>query len=558
MTARPRLCGEIHYARVPRTQWESRLRLAAAMGCEAVSTYVFWNRHERTPDTYRFEGNDDVAHYVRLAARAGLGVVLRPGPYVCAEWDFGGLPAWLIAGGPIAVRTVDERYMTPVRRWLRRLGEELAPLQDASGGPIVAVQLENEYGAYGDDKKYLSALRDALDDAGFGASPYFTIDQPGDLARGALDGVPAAVTFGPGDLDRAARALDALRPNSAKICGEYWAGWFSHWGEPPPPDDPELQARELAQMLGEGWSVNLYMLHGGTNTAFWNGANLDGPPARYRPATTSYDYRAAIDEAGRPTPKYFLFRAVAQRHARAPLASIPALPPTIDVPDFALDERAELASLLRDGVRAQRPPSFESLGIAFGYVLYRTDLYGGSGVLEIGNLRDFTAVAIDGVPAGCLDRRLGPARLRMDVGRPCRLELLVENCGRVSYGPALEDAWKGVAAVTWQGRELRDWEAFALPLDDLSALRFSAAPGMGPAFFRGAFELSDAAATFFDVSRLGKGVLFVNGNCAGRFWNVGPQRHLYVPGEWLRVGRNEAVAFDLMPQAEMSLSGERR
>lgn len=558
MTNRPTLCGEIHYARVARADWPARLRMAAAMGCEAVSTYVFWNRHERAPERYDFTGDNDVAEYVRLAGRAGLRVVLRPGPYVCAEWDFGGLPPWLIADGPVPVRTADERYMHPVRRWLRRLGDELAPLQRPFGGPIAAVQLENEYGAYGDDKAYLAALRAALDDAGFGASPQFTIDQPDDLARGALDGVPAAVTFGPGGLQRATRALDALRPGAPKICGEYWAGWFSHWGETPAPDDAALQARELARMLADGWSVNLYMLHGGTNSSFWNGANLDGAPPRYRPVTTSYDYHAAIDEAGRPTPKYFFFRAIAQRRACAPLPALAAVPPTIDVPEFALSESAPLDALLRDCKRAVRPPAFEAIGGGFGYVLYRTTLPAGTGTLEIEDLRDFAAVSLDGVCAGYLDRRLGSAHLPLRAPRACRLELLVENCGRVNYGPALGDAWKGLRAVFWQGRELLDWEGFALPLDDLAALRFTASPAPAPAFFRGSFELSPAGGTFFDVSGLGKGVLFVNGNCAGRFWNVGPQRHLYVPGTWLREGRNEAVVFDLMPAETMTLRGERR
>ncbi|HEY4434474.1 MAG TPA: beta-galactosidase, partial [Candidatus Cybelea sp.] len=185
----PLLAGEMHYPRIPRAYWEARLKMAYAMGLDAVSTYVFWNLHEPSPGAFDFSGENDVAEFVRTAARAGLSVVLRPGPYVCAEWDLGGLPAWLLAGEPIALRTQDEGYMRPVRRWLKRLGEELAPLQRSSGGPILAVQLENEYGAFGNSKPYLAALRDALDDAGFGASPYYTIDQPGDLERGSLPGV---------------------------------------------------------------------------------------------------------------------------------------------------------------------------------------------------------------------------------------------------------------------------------------------------------------------------------------------------------------------------------
>jgi beta-galactosidase len=310
------VCGEMHYPRIPREYWRARLELAFAMGLDAISTYVFWNLHEPQPETYDFSGANDVAAFVREAASCGLGVVLRPGPYVCAEWDLGGLPSWLLAQPAIALRTTDPSYMVPVRRWLRRLGSELAPLQRANGGPIVAVQLENEYGAFGEDAAYLRSLRGALDDAGFAASPYYTIDQPGDLARGALDGVPIATTFGVGDGEKTIAAARAVRPDERPIVGEYWAGWFDHWGDVHARCDDAEQTRELAWLLAEGCSVNVYMLHGGTNFAFTSGANLseDRP---YEPVTTSYDYLAAIDESGRPTPKFFAFprhRCLARRN----------------------------------------------------------------------------------------------------------------------------------------------------------------------------------------------------------------------------------------------------
>jgi beta-galactosidase len=551
--------GELHYARIPRVYWKHRLEMAAAMGLNAISTYVFWNRHETQPGRYDFDGENDVAEFLRQAAAAGLAAILRPGPYVCAEWDFGGLPAWLLADGPIGVRTTDERFMAPVRRWLRRLGTALAPLQRTRGGPIVAVQLENEYGAFGRDAKYLQALRAALDDAGFGESPYYTIDQPADLARGALPGIAAGVTFGPAGIEDGLRTLPELRPDGPKICGEYWAGWFDRWREPHAPDDPQRQARDLETMLAAGWSVNAYMFAGGTNFGFSNGANVDGD--RYAPVTTSYDYRAALDEAGHPTPKYFLFRDVIARRTGAALRPLPPAPARVEVPEFALTESADIDALLREPIVSVEPRAMESLGQSFGYVLYRTTMSeGGTATLEIESLRDFATILLDGAAVAHLDRRLGEARVGLERVTPgARLDILVENCGRVNYGPELADQRKGiVGAVRWNGRVMRGWEHFALPFDDLSGLRFDPRPRSGPGFFRGRFDLAELGDAFLDVGRLGKGVLFVNGRNAGRFWNVGPQRQLFVPAPWLRLGRNEIVSFDVMPSPAMAISSPRR
>jgi beta-galactosidase len=550
------ISGEMHYARVPRAYWSGRLAMAYAMGLDAVSTYVFWNLHEPQPEVYDFAGENDVAEYVRTAAAAGLDVILRPGPYVCAEWDLGGLPAWLLTDDSNGFRTAGARFMRPVRRWLKRLGEELAPLQRSRGGPIVAVQLENEYGAFGEDPRYLQALREALDAAGFGETPYYTIDQPDDLARGSLAGVEAAVTFGPGDFDRAAEALERLRPGAPKFCGEYWAGWFARWGELPARDDSLAQTEDLARLLAGGWSVNVYMFHGGTNFGFHNGANFDGS---YRPVITSYDYRAALDQAGRPTPKYFAFRAAIAQSARIFPRPVPAVPRIVEVPAFALTESAPLESLLTIPVAAAAPRTMESLGQAFGYVLYRTELSdGGPGLLEFDDVRDFAVVSVDGRPAAVLDRRLGSASARIEPAkRHATLDVLVENCGRVNYGPQIARERKGIAgAVRWNGRELRGWKMYSLPLADLARLRFTAAKFSGaPAFFRGRFELAEPHDTFLNVSGLGKGVLFVNGRNAGRFWNLGPQRFLYVPGVWLRSGLNDVVTFDVLPQPEMVITG---
>jgi beta-galactosidase len=538
--------GEMHYPRIPREYWRTRLEMAYAMGLDAVSTYVFWNLHEPRPEHYDFAGHNDVAEYVRLAADCGLSVVLRPGPYVCAEWDLGGLPAWLLADPNMQLRTAHDTYMVPVRRWLRRLGQELAPLQRSRGGPIVAVQLENEYGAFGSDASYLSALRTILDEAGFAQSPYYTIDQPGDVERGALADVGIASTFAPGDPERDLKILRELRPLQRPICGEYWAGWFDHWGEPRQQRDDAQQIRDVEWMAQTDCSFNIYMLCGGTNFGFTNGAN-GSEREPYAPVTTSYDYLAAIDEAGRPRPKLYAFRdAIAAARQTKP-RPLPVAPQTMTVEEFALAESASLEALLGDAVRRERPEPMEAFGQSFGFVLYRSTLdVSSAGLLEIDAVRDFATVLLDGTVCGRLDRRTGSSGLNLDAHRAgATLDILVENCGRINYGPLIGDERKGIErSVRFNGNELLGWQIFALPLDDLSALPFTTQTRAVPAFFRGTFQIAETHDTFFDMRAFGKGVLFVNGRNLGRYWSVGPQHALYVPGTWLRPGTNEAIVFE--------------
>lgn len=550
------ISGEMHYPRIPRAAWRDRLRMARAMGLNAISTYVFWNLHEPLPGVYDFTGAADVAAFIREAQAQGLAVILRPGPYVCAEWDFGGLPAWLLAGDPVAIRTTDERYMEPVRRWLRRLGEEVAPLQRAYGGPIVAVQLENEYGAFGCDRAYLEAMRTALDDAGFGRSPYFTIDQPDDLARGALPDLPVGVTCAPGKLRDAIAASRAFRPEQRPFCAEYWAGWFDHWGEPHETRDDDMQADDLAWLLREGHSVNIYMFHGGTNFGYWNGANTnDDLP--YQPTTTSYDYLAALDEAGRPTPKYNLFRRTIERVTSVAPPPIPPAPRTIAVAPFLLSEAASLDAILVRPVRSPVPRTMESIGAAYGYALYRTKLGPGDGLLQVEGLHDYAVISVDGRVVGSLDRRRNESVMALAVGAGgARLDILIENSGRINYGPHLSSDRKGITGeVRWGRMALRDWEIFALSGDDRSSLRYEQRRIDGPAFYRGWFEMETPADTFLDVRELGKGTLWVNGQHAGRFWRIGPQHSLYIPGSWMHAGRNEVVAFDLEGSFEACIRG---
>lgn len=541
------ISGELHYARIPHEYWRARLRMAAALGVNAVSTYVFWNRHERTPGKYDFEGDNDIRAFIGFAKDEGLDVIVRPGPYVCAEWDFGGLPAWLLRDGNLRVRSTDELFLTPVRRWFARLGEEIRSLQRAHGGPIIAVQLENEYGAFGSDPEYLRAVRSALGDAGFTQSPIFTIDQPNDLAAGCLPDIPIASTFAPGDPAQNLARIRELRPSAPLLCGEYWAGWYDRWGEPHANLDDAQQIVDLEWMLAQGVSVNVYMLHGGTNFGFWNGANAtDSEP--YQPVTTSYGYCAAIDEAGRPAAKYHGFRAAIERVTGRTLPAVPEIPPCASIAAFELNESAALRTILEDPICAERPLTMEQLDQAFGFVLYRTTIEGSSnGVLHIEGLRDYATVSIDGRIVARLDRRTGEDSIRIDASGRVTLDLLVENCGRINYGSQFPIDRKGITGrVTLDGHELTPWEMYRLPMEPLPGLRFDGTPPSAPCFYKGAFTIEKPADTFFDVSDLGKGVLWVNGRNLGRFWNIGPQRSLYVPEPWLCEGRNEVVAFDVI------------
>jgi beta-galactosidase len=546
------ISGEMHYPRIPRAYWRDRMRMARAMGLNAISTYVFWNRHEPQPGVYDFSEENDVAAFVRTAQDEGLAVVLRPGPYVCAEWDFGGLPWWLLAQ-EVRVRSADASYMTPVRRWLQRLGAELASLQRSRGGPIAAVQLENEYGAFGNDRVYLRALHRALVDAGFGESPFFTIDQPKDLHAGSLDELPIAATFAPGNPQAEFEHVRRLRSQAPLLAGEYWAGWFDHWGEPHHRLDDRQQAADLEWMLREGCSVNIYMFHGGTNFGFWNGAN-SSPQHPYEPTTTSYDYDAALDEAGRLTEKYMLFRAAIAAQTGIEPPPIPQPPQTIPVEEFALAQScALLDSDLGTGIPSEHPRSMESFGQGYGYILYRAAIDGPvEDEIEIDAVRDYAVIAVDGVIVAHLDRRFGESRAPITIARGrAQLDVFVENGGRINYGPDMPFERKGIPnGVRIAGREITGWTVFPLPMNDPRDFAFSESTAGAPALYRGSMHVPEPGDTFLDVSDLGKGAIWINGRNAGRFWNAGPQRALYVPGVWLAPGANDVIALDLLPRGE--------
>jgi beta-galactosidase len=564
--------GEMHYPRIPREYWRARLKMAKAMGLNAITMYTFWNVHERVPGTYDFSGQNDVAEFVREAQQEGLYVILRPGPYVCAEWEFGGFPAWLLKDPQTVVRSRDPKYLVPASRWLHRLGEELAPLQLARGGPIIAVQVENEYGSFGDDREYLEQTRRALIEGGFNSALLYTADNNQDKTKGTLRGslpdLLAAINFGPGEAQAQFALLHERRPQGPFMNGEYWDGWFDHWGGQRHLPDPRQQAVDLTWMLAQGYSVSLYMFHGGTSFGWMNGANWDHE--QFQPDVTSYDYGAPLDESGRPTAKYFALRDVIAKVTGIAPPAVPPTPTTQAIGPFALTESASLWDNLPAPVISHDLKTMEDLDQAYGYILYRTVLTADArGDLVIDGLHDYALIYVNGKLVGSLDRRLGPTRLALQTSRgphPAagdRLDVLVENAGRINYSVELRKERKGITgSVTLNGTSLHDWKIYALPLTDPSSLEYGGtACAAAPCFYRGSFNAAAsgtaAADTFLDTAGWNKGFVWLNGRPLGRMWSIGPQRTLYVPGVWLKPRNNQVVVLDLLGLKRPMLSSRR-
>lgn len=542
--------GEMHYPRVPREYWKDRLIKARAMGLNTVCTYVFWNWHEKEPGEFSFEGNLDVAEFVRTAQGVGLQVIIRPGPYVCSEWDFGGLPAWLLREPEIKVRCMDPAYLVAAERYVQRIGRELRDLQITRGGPIILVQVENEYGSYANDGAYMLWLRDQFRKAGFEV-PLFTSDGGARhlLESGNVAGTIPLVNFG-GDPQGQFTALSNFRSGIPLMCGEYWCGWFTHWGNPQwGGSSISDNARDLEWMLSTGKSFNLYMFHGGTNFGWSAGANWDGG---YRADITSYDYDAPLDEAGRPTEKYHRFRSLLAR-ARTPGSALPEPPPgqaLMALDPIQLKEATPLFRNLPPPIRSAGVRSMESCGQGYGFILYRTRLRGPrEGTLVIQEPHDVAYVYVDGKFIGRLERRLNANTLELPLSPTDHpvLDILVEAMGRINFGPRLIDR-KGITEwVTLRGITLTGWEVYPLPCDSsfLKSLKYARADSVAaPAFFRGKFSVQRPADTYLDMSGWIKGVVWVNGQNLGRYWSLGPQQRLYLPGPWLRPGDNEILIFD--------------
>lgn len=547
----------MHYPRVPRAYWRDRMRKMRAMGLNTLCTYVFWNLHEPAPGRFDFAGNLDLATYLRTAQEEGLWAIVRPGPYICSEWEFGGFPAWLLRSPEVKVRSTDPRFLKAAAAYLEHVGKEISMLQITHGGPVIMAQVENEYGSYGDSKPYMHAIKKLIRGAGFDVTLY-TADgpEPRMLKNGTLPGVLTAINFGGSNAEGAFEKFAKFRRNVPRMCGEYWIGWFDHWGEVHHTTPPEESAKGLEWMLSNGISVNLYMFHGGTSFGFMSGANYG---RAYQPDTTSYDYDAPLDEAGRPRKKFFVLRGVVRKNLPRDktLPSLPAPLPSIEIPRFELNESAPFFHAAGAPVKSKMPKPMEDLGQSYGFVLYRTQIRNPlRGTLEIIELRDHAWIYQGTKRLGVLDRRIKQNSLEVELvgGEP--LDIIVENMGRINFGPRLPYNRQGITEkVTLDGQELAEWTIYSLPCADVSRLAFSHQSNAAPAFHRGTFVLKSPGDTFIDVREWGMGCVWVNGHNLGRYWNIGPQQSLYAPGCWLKRGRNEIIILDMEPGSNRSVQG---
>jgi beta-galactosidase len=550
-------CGEIHFPRVPREYWRHRLRMCRALGLNAVCVYLFWNFHEWEEGKYDWSGPADAAEFCRMAQEEGLWVLLRPGPYSCAEWEMGGLPWWLTKREGIGLRSIDPRFLEPATAFLREVGRVLGSQQITRGGPLLMVQVENEYGSFGRDAHYMGALRQALIEGGFDV-PLFACNPTGDLANGHRSDLFQVVNFGAGAAREAFRALRRHQPTGPLMNGEYYPAWFDMWGRKHRTGPIESIVSDLEYMLENRHSFSIYMAHGGTSFGLWAGA--DRP---FSPDTTSYDYDAPISEAGWQTPKFEAIRSVMARYLQPgeTLPSAPAANPVIEIPPFSLQETAPVFENLPAPFLDDSPRPMEAYDQSRGAILYRTNLSAGPAcALTATAVHDFAWAYLDGEPVGVLDRRNGRFHLDLPLREaPARLDLLVYAMGRVNFGEQVFDQ-KGLhGPVEIKGEAVKGWEVFCLPLDGehLQSLRYGPPERKTPAFWRGSFELDALGDTFLDVGAWGKGVVWINGRPLGRFWNIGPTQTLYVPAPWLKKGRNEVVVLDFLGPRNSVLRGIR-
>ena len=553
------ISGEMHYPRIPREAWRARMKAAKAMGLNTISTYVFWNVNEPEKDKFDFTGNNDIAAFVKAAQDEGLWVILRPSPYVCAEWEFGGYPYWLQNEKGLVVRSKEKQYLEEYKKYIDETGRQLAPLQINHGGNILMVQIENEYGSYGRDKNYLALNEKMFRDAGFDGLLY-TCDPAADMAKGYLPGLLPGMN----GLDNPQAVKDSVRKyHNGKgpfIIAEWYPAWFDWWGTKHHTVPAEGYARRLDAVLGAGVSINMYMFHGGTTRGFMNGANEKGGTP-YEPQVSSYDYDAPLDEAGNPTHKFMAFRAVIEKHLPKgeTLPPVPAARPSMEIKDIHFDKAVSLRNILPESMESKQPMTFEALHQAYGFVLYRTIVDGGkSGLLKIKDLRDYAVVMINGKREGLLDRRFRQDSMQLSLpdGKDT-LDILVENLGRINFGPNLLHNLKGITeAVYFAGRELTGWEQYSLPFSDVNAINYDKGLyGNGPVLRKGSFTPDSVADTYLDMSKWGKGVVWVNGHNLGRYWYGGPQQTIYLPAEWLKKGSNEIEVLELLKPAQDQLQG---
>lgn len=563
------LSGEMHYARIPHQYWRHRLQTVKAMGLNTVATYVFWNAHEPEEGKWDFDGDKNLAEFIKIAGKEGLHVILRPGPYACAEWEFGGYPWWLQNKEGIELRRDNPVFLEYTKKYIDRLYKEVGHLQITQGGPIIMVQVENEFGSYAAQRKdipleehrsYNAKIKDELLAAGFEV-PLFTSDGSWLFNGGAIEGaLPTA--NGESNVANLKKAVDEYHNGKGPyMVAEFYSGWLAHWAEPHPHTDPSVLARKTEEYLQQDVSFNFYMVHGGTNFGFTSGANYD-KKHDIQPDLTSYDYNAPITEAGWVTPKFDSLRNVIKKYVKYTIPEAPKANPVIEIPSVKLTKVADLFSYAdrQKKIQSDAPLTFEQLKQGYGYVLYSRKFNQPiSGMLEVPGLRDYAVVYVDGEKVGELNRYDKKYSMEIDIPFNASLDILVENMGRINYGPEIVRNNKGIISpVKINGMDiLGDWEMVQLPMDKCPDLTQYPPAGVysipvadakaltgKPVIYEGTFTLSETGDTFIDMGNWGKGILFINGKNIGRYWHVGPQQTLFIPGVWLKKGENKIVLFE--------------
>ena len=546
------ISGAMHYFRIPREYWRDRLMKLKECGFNTVETYTCWNLHEPQEDVFNFSGMLDLEAYIDIADELGLNVILRPGPYICAEWEFGGLPAWLLNYKNMDIRCNDELFISKVERYYKELLRRVVPKLCTNGGNIIMMQIENEYGSYGDDHEYMQKIADIYIENGVDCQLYTSDGASYSmLSGGTLPQYPCVANFGSRPLENFA-VLDDFRPNQPKMCGEYWCGWFDHWYDNHHVRDPKELAGLFKDMIDAGASLNFYMFHGGTNFGFMNGANCYDS---YEPTITSYDYNALLSEAGDLTPAYYEIREMIEKLNGEKL-------PELTVKNskkaaygkLKLTERCSVFDALKmisAPVHTAAPKFMEDIGQYYGYTMYSTVLTGpiDKKELKFDVCHDRAVVYINGKYAGYYERSQHADKIEIGLGKgeSIRLDILCENMGRVNYGPNIMDR-KGLKGIRFDLQYHFGWDMYPLPLYNLSEIEFKAAEGEESvaSFFRGYLDIDgDPNDTFIRLDGFHKGVVFVNGFNLGRYYNdAGPQKTLYCPAPMLKSGKNEIIVFE--------------
>ena len=568
--------AEIHYPRIPQPYWEHRIKMCKDLGMNTVCIYVFWNIHEQREGQFDFTGNNDVAAFCRLAQKNGMYVIVRPGPYVCAEWEMGGLPWWLLKKKDIRLREQDPYFMERVKIFEQKVGEQLAPLTIQNGGPIIMVQVENEYGSYGENKPYVSEIRDCLRGIYGQELALFQCDWASNFEKNGLDDLVWTMNFGTGaNIDQQFRRLGELRPDAPKMCSEFWSGWFDKWGAQHETRPAKDMVDGMDEMLSKGISFSLYMTHGGTSFGHWAGANSPG----FAPDVTSYDYDAPINEQGLPTSKYWELRTMMQKYAEGRLPAVPKAPmPIVSVPQFRLEKVMDLCGLVTKRVENRDVLTMEDMDCGWGMIQYTTTLpdIPRKSVLTLNDCHDYAQIWVNHQFVGSIDRVKNEKSLMLPpVKKGDVLNILVEAMGRINFGRAIKD-FKGITSdvqlqTEQDGHEmtytLKHWVIRTMA-DDYEAIKTAMASNRKEVkdneaivsdggYFKGEFTLKKVGDTFLNFEAFGKGQVWVNGHAMGRIWHIGPQQTLYVPGCWLKKGKNEVIVLDIVgPKAEPIVFGQ--